>query len=463
MQITIFSIILICVILFFISKKVYRNAFSMFKLLLLLNLILSIGFISGYFIKIGSLSIAYDTFISYLLLLLSIYIILFKRRYSKKILLLGMLFWVNIIFGLIFFFIFPYTGGVIQNIIDWDSYVNGSINLTFNPIISPSIINFTIAAFRFVIIISVLVKVMKTNDWIMYLKVLVIVSYFFIGLGLIEFMEKKILGSNNIIIFLHSFLGSDTKQIYLGIDRLQGLSAEASQFAMTLFILSEVHIYNIIFLNKIKKSTFSSNISILMIYILLVLSTSLNGILLILISIISYTFNCVRKKTRLAFIIFSILIISTCGIILVFNSNISNRLNRLYELFSSIIHGNRYISYETSEAARILSIVQMLKVFVSRPFFGGGLTIIDGHSTFFAVLANFGLIGLIFMYTIIIQVGKNKRGTKVTSHLILLLLTTFFSGGLGYFSVLYYPALIAIYSVVKENHIYKVDLLDKSN
>ena len=100
-----------------------------------------------------------------------------------------------------------------------------------------------------------------------------------------------------------------------------------------------------------------------------------------------------------------------------------------------------YAGLWSSETTRLTSIVECLKIFVSRPIFGVGISITDCHSTVVALLTTLGLSGFICWISIIKRFGNHLNILSV-----ILICAAFFLGGGGLIFSLYFGMLTLSFS-----------------
>ncbi len=455
MSISIFGIILL---LFFILSFIKKQTFhSTYKNVFFIYLLVSINVNVGYLFKIGNVSIGVDTFLSFVLLLMSIPFLL-KKQFNKKIMKLGFYFWFAIIFGLLFLKINPYSNGIIASIDKWDAYITGDLSLDYSASFSPSLFNYIIAALRFPIILSVIFYIVKTNEWFGFLRKSFILTTIIVIYGLLEFLLKRFTNVDIVSSFIIPFFG-EVEFISMSSLRLQGFCKEASQYATVLFLNSELLIFNLIYSVRLKKKIEVKYILILMLcYLIMLLSTSFSAILLLVISAISLVVFVIKNnKTKvLIFIVFLSLFIC-----LMFNSKFNlvfvERINKIFAVLKVILNGNNYQSYETSEGARLTSILYMGKILMNKPLFGIGLGATDAHSTLAAIFANVGIIGGV-VYLLMLKRFGICNNKKTILFFVLILLTMTIMGGFGYFSAIYYPCILTMFSRVtnvKRREIYE--------
>ena len=240
----------------------------------------SISINGGYAFKIGETTVAYNTFLSLLLLLLSIPF-LKKGKYNKKILFWGLIFYLCIGLGILWMDLSPYTGGLVQNLEDWDYIISGSRYISYTIQKSDKLFNYILSGVRFPIILSVGSKIFLDEDIKKWIEKIYKTIPFFVVFGFIEFIMKSIL-SINIYGIVSIFIGDVAE-----FSKLQGLTKEASQYAMTLFIYTIVIVIMSKFdVRKSIKNKYRIDTKLLFcVYILMVLNTSLTSYYFLILSI----------------------------------------------------------------------------------------------------------------------------------------------------------------------------------
>ena len=393
----------------------------------------------GYAIKLGEIKIAYNTVLSLVLMLISLVLII-RRKFNQRILFTGVLFWVVIGVGLIMFSLLPYKGGMIQNIVDWDGYIRGDVDLTNSPQLPPRLFNFLLSAFRFPIILSVAAYVFTGEDIRKIVYKLHRLNPVVIIYGIFEIFANKILHTEITTTIVNVFFGNEG--LVFNTDRLNGFTKEPSQYAVVLFILCMLTI--IYFRFGFFKSKYLFWINIISLFCLMVLSRSLASYYLLAISLLCILIS--SNMSNKAIIIVSSFLGGFVLLLIGMPEYVVERLRRVLMVFDAIIGGYTYQSYATSEGARLVSIYQMIKCLISRPVCGVGLGVTDAHSTFFALLANIGVVGSFLYYKIWYGFAKVKT-TENKKFFWTIIASTFLVGGLGYFSEVYLPFIILCYTI----------------
>ena len=393
----------------------------------------------GYAIKIGETRITYNTVISLILLLISL-LLISRKKYNQGILLVGSLLWGFIFVGLVMFSLFPYKGGMIQNIVEWDGFIRGDAFLTYSPKLPSRLFNYLLAAFRYPIILSVAASVFTVRDIRLVVNKLYRLIYIVFVYGIFEVIAKKVLHSQITTTLVNAFFGNEG--LVFNADRLNGFTKEPSQYAVVLFAFCMLTIiYNRFGFFKRKRRFW---INLLFLFSLMLLSGSLASYYLLAISLLCVLMTSSARNK--AVIIVSCVLGGFVILLTGLPEYVVERLGRVSMVLDAILSGTIYQSYATSEGARLISISQMLKCLSARPICGVGLGVTDAHSTFFALLANVGCLGSFMYYKIWYMFAKVKTAENKKLYCIVII-STLFVGGIGYFSEIYLPFIILCYSV----------------
>lgn len=448
---SVFSICIILLVLKSIFNEGQLNFNVLFKYIFTLYILTSITINTGYAIKIGNSSIAYNTLFSLVLLVLSV-ILIYYKKFNKKILVYGILLYLSVFLGYVLFVIIPYKGGMIQSLELWDGYIRGELPLVYEPSLPHKLFNWIISVIRMPLILSVASYILNKSFMRRMSEKIYALSNLILIYGFIELITKKLLKSTICNIFVTYFFGDIGENGSVG--RLNGFTKEPSQYALVLFIFSLFILIEYRFRTKNDKTIKNKDlISVLIAYKIIWIKLGLIYTLMLFSgSIISYYLFCIsfccflyqidiRKldkciiKPLLIFIVILILLVVIFGL----PSALQSRIDRILNVIKTIYSGQKYQSYETSEGARLVSISEMVKCFINRPLFGVGLGVTDAHSTIFSVLANFGIVGSILLSKIWKEFAKTSFKSK---YFWMIIISMLLSGGLGYFMELYYPFII---------------------
>lgn len=442
MKITPIAILIIFIILYIIVrnyKKDIKNIYiEIFELYFIVSIIMNIG----YFFKLGNTDIGIDTFLSLIVLILSIFM-MFRGYYNKKIMQIGYLFYACVVMSILGGLVFPYGGQWIHSVDLWDAYITGDVDMTGGISFSSQTVIYMIAVIRFPIILSVVSDFYKRGELkgilgLVGMAIITVIIY-----GVLEVLLKKLFGVDT-SPFINMFFG-EADATANGVDRLQGFCKEPSQYATILFGLS---VFQIIEIKQSKgcaaKINAVNHLKLFLLLLLMVVSSSLMALIFALLVIIVYFFLIVPANKKIWWVAAGMVLLIVALIVIPKIEAISIRLERLWLAIKSLADGERFQSYTTSEAARFISMIEMFKLSVHRPLFGIGFGQTDAHSTLAALLGNCGYLGLISYLVILYRCG-NKKMQWYNIYYLLLLSTMMISGGLGYFSKMTIPMLLLLY------------------
>lgn len=441
MKITPIAILVIFIILFIIVKNykadIKKFYIEIFELYFLVSIIMNIG----YFLKIDNFDVGIDTFLSLVVFILSLPMIFFGY-YDKKLLKTGCILYACVIFSVVGGLILPYSGEWIHSLDLWDSYINGSVNMSGTIAFSSQTVIYLIAVIRFPVIFSVVYYFYKQgslkNIFGLVNKAVVITILY----GVIEVVLKKIIGVDT-TPYINQFFG-EAEATASGVDRLQGLCKEPSQYATILFGLSEFQILEIRLNSGYSaKKKRVNNLKLIILLLFMLLSGSFIALLFAVLVVITYFFLVVPSSKKIRWVVAGVIFLIAALIVIPRIESVAVRVERLWLVIKSLSDG-RFGSGSTSEAARFISIIEMFKLSLQRPLFGIGLGQTDAHSTLAAILGNCGYLGLISYLLILYRCG-NGHAKQYNIFYLLLLIPMLISGGLGYLSQITTPMLLMLF------------------
>lgn len=188
---------------------------------------------------------------------------------------------------------------------------------------------------------------------------------------------------------------------------LQGLTREPSHLASAMFWLGLI----IIFSNYSKRFIWKM---LLCVSLFMLISRSFSGILFILALYTIYAIENNKKK-----FIYSLLLIIVAPVILL-SSSFSYYVDRIGNVLALLKLGGA--STTISEHVRVISIIENLKIFLSRPFFGIGIGTTYAHGALPSILSNIGILGFLTWFVFFIFKGIGKMKFNVTNALIVTVL-----------------------------------------
>ena len=462
------SVFIIITLIYFFVRDKRKTIEQYFRKVFIFALCFIIFSNVGYFVEFGDFKLTYRAFFSIFLFFISLFIILLKGNYNKKIIYTGFLLVTSILIGYFSLAINPYQGGIIHLQTQWDGFVFGTVDLDYS--LNLQIDFETIfKVIQFPVILSVAAECfVKGDNKGGFLSLLLKISNYILIYSIIELIAIKVFSfplSKYITIPIFGEL--DTMTIYSS-ERLQGFFSEASHYAGAMFIWGLLNIFQI---NILKKSLSDKgqhakikaniNICLLRLFIIaliLIASTSFVGIMYIVLLILAALFYC-TKINKIA--INSILIlVALLGLFIITNESVMNslglsslfvRINRLIISINNLLNGG--IGLASSEGARFTSMFYMIRIVVARPLFGVGAGLTDAHSTFFALLGNIGMDGTFFVARIYSQFGGVKQ--ERLSIYFILIVYLMFAGSFGQAFDFQYPMVLffAGYAFSKEKEI----------
>ena len=439
-----FSFVVVLVILAIFFKDYNKRLEVFFKHIFLLNVYLSIFLNVGWFFKLGSTELGYSFLPSTILIVVGIICLIADKKYDKKLLLFGVLFILGVVLGILFFFVTPYRGGIIQN--SWDEYVMGNEELTYDPVID---INFMslFSIVRYPIILSIAFAIFKKEDWISAHRQVMSLSTIVIVYGFIELLCKSVLNLNMTRLFLNPIFG-EAFPTYALTERMQGLFKEPSHYSLGLYLLALLCLLRIRVLSQGSRRKYRlEHVRLVCILFLMLASTSFSSLIYLAAVVVLYPFIC--RGVRASVIIFFSAIVLALALMVGTNQWLMStmglgsyyeRINRAIHSVASLMSGN--MATGSSEGARFSSIFSMISILFHRPLFGIGMGVTDAHSTVFAVLGNFGLVGFGLWVAMLVRFGNIKKcgGFFVFTVLVSMM----FAGGVGFFTLMEYPFIFAI-------------------
>ena len=401
MSITPIGILYIIILLFLLLCK--NNFEKIFLFCLTTNLFIE----AGYAIKIGTEKYYFFfTITDYFLAGYCLCMILRKHiNISKKWLCLAL----SYIIPVIMLIVFPSNALITPYGVYLDEVLYGSEEL-----VHPSFgIQTVKTSFIFLLYLTIPIYLYSQyglNDYKKLLRKLSGIIKIFLALGLLEYFIKNVLDLNdmwgNMITFLFG-----TFDVSFTEGRLRGdsyelilFTRESSHYAYTIFLSSIVLFAN----NLINKRKNGFSFSLLICFLLLILSTSFSSLLFFIgfISLFLVYRWFIERPTSYRKEIFStailiMLLFITLPVILsnMGDGFIGDRLSNL------VINWRDFMAFDltrvvtlgdNSSQARIFSVMHALEAFSSRPLFGLTLGMVTCHGATASFLASVGIIGLYF-------------------------------------------------------------------
>lgn len=354
----------------------------------------------GYFIKVAGVELEYNDVLLAILFVLSLFLILDIKKFSRKIVINSLLLLTIILIGIVWCIISPAETNVIDFNHSWDFYLRGVANQMLPVSFSMQGI---LMFFRVIIFVSILFTaytVISENEWMMIassvltkFKVVIIYCVFeYIGKTLLKLPLNE---------YLNIFFGKGVSTGG-GLDRLQGLCREPSYYALALFNFIALALI-VGYFRKTKEYLW-----IAVAITLGILSTSFSFWICLIATVLLWTYLKGENNKRVRFVIMGGIAILFCSLVVMISSNPflimaiesnSEILNRIAESVMQIRNGfagTITIGKDfSSEAARLGGGVLTLKAGLLRPLFGLGIGTAYCVTGLICIFANIGLIGLV--------------------------------------------------------------------
>ena len=438
-----FSVLLIAILLILLVRDFERGLNRYFKHVFFIYAAVVMFSNVGNFIEIGTFTMTNRAFLSAFSFLIAAFIVVFNKKYDRKILFAGGALCICVFLGYLNLMLKPYTGGVANALPLWDALVYGMGDLDHHPGFSFDI-ETIFKVVHFPIVLSVAAKVFADQSTKKtFLGRLLRISDFVLAYSVIELIAIKGFGFSISRYIVIPFFG-ESEATFVYTDRLQGLFKEASHYAGALFIWGFLNIFQLHIAQKNGGKTAACRLRLLLIEVLLIVSTSFVGLMYAALMIIAYVFYCTKWNKML--FTFVLLLVCVVGVGIVTNetlmtsfglSRVHQRIEKTLETFQRLANGEFGVA--SSEGARFTSMFYMIKSLAARPFFGVGAGITDAHSTLLATLANLGLCGTVAVGYMYLRFGKISSHRFSFYCIIILYLT--FAGSFGGIFDFQYPML----------------------
>lgn len=372
----------------------------------------------GYFAKVNEKLVGYDFVASMVVFCLSL-ILLCRKKYDKRVLIMGGALLFSIFLGVLSCAARPYKPGVI---VDFDGYVLG---FDVKPVkVKPSFAMFKTAfvVVRIVAIFSVAAKIFgtraektKISDALLWLGRVMAVYGFF------EIAVKKSFGVNLTERYYNVFFG-ETPHTFALVDRYQGLYKEPSHYATYFSFFGFLALLKLVG-DKNKRyssgvcAVIADNLFFFAVVFLLAYSTSFGAYLYVVLLLFMYFWFYISPKGKF-FWTWGFLLLTAAAFLVVGFTPLKTKwnLDRLYERASSfcyslfcLLKGDEPTF--TSEGARLTSAFFALKYFAARPILGIGLSYVESNTTTLSLLGSVGIAGsalLVCFYAAFARTSKKS-------------------------------------------------------
>jgi hypothetical protein len=370
----------------------------------------------GTFFNSDGIQILYDDILLGILFPLSVINILKIRKINYKLFKSASIFIAIIIIGIVTLRFYPARVKTVDFSHSWDLFMRGDLNqMQYISYKSQSILMLV----RVIIFISIMIaaKAIYTDvDWINTGRKVLKVFKAFILFVCFEAILKFIfhLDTNNIIFPIFAREATTLGEL----NALQGLSREPSYFALAVFNIC-ITFFTI---GKISSSDKTKHKNhwywILTILFLGVISSSFSILIVLICLLLIWSYFQAKEKDiffiKLLLPYISIFI-GIWIVILTLNLLISIPiLSRITEALTQIKNGinNSYVVGKdfSSEAARLIGIIESFRSYLSRPLLGLGIGTTYCTSGLICILCNIGFIGFIYWFrTLIVHYSSSQN------------------------------------------------------
>ena len=335
--------------------------------------------------------------------------------------------------------IFPFGGTTIGASGSWDRFYYGLESMT--PVgMGTRTLLVMIRLALWLLIMCAASAVLQERDYLVAAQAVIMFGKFQIVWGLIEFVTKNLLGTTA-MTDIAQFVFPSKDSVYLslnfrgGIAAIQGFTREPSHFAMAVFFFVLIEfLLNRCVLNREKKDTQW----IILAVILMALSGAFTAVVGLMILGFYALYFYFESRSGLADkmnhidirIVFTLMAIAFMAIALmptvidVFgNSFYAKKFENVINNMGVLLSQNYGLLSGTSDALpRMISIVDCLFIFFSRPLFGIGPGVVNPFSGIIATLADYGIVFTIFWYVVVGVFTRKTSGRTGTRLFIVLLI-----------------------------------------
>ena len=388
------AILLTLLIALFIGRKL--------KSLIVVAFIVDLFFEMGYATALGSQNLNYkQVSLDFVL----VYCLLHLKDVSSNLVRPFVFLSLSYVASIIILYFYPSDAWIATTEVSWDDILFDG-RMPVHPSFSMEGVKMTVRMISYLLIIVYVYSTFAVDDYKWIIKKSANVIKIFLILGIIEFFVKNVLfmgetwGSVLEVIFGYS---EDT--VYEG--RLRGNSyelnlftREASHYAYILFVCTIV-----LFTNNVIEKKRKISLSLLSCIFLIVFSTSfssllfLSGFLLFYLSYRWYILNPQSRKKEIYTFVFLVSIVAPIFTLFLGSNNdnfvgerLVNMLGNFGDFFSNDWNYGSSLG-DGSSQVRIVSVIQTLIAFTSRPFFGLSWGTAYCHGATAQFLASVGIVG----------------------------------------------------------------------
>lgn len=450
-----------------------KNINKIFKEMIILTAVCSLNIRMGYMLKSGNNTFSFSSILVYLTGLLSLHLILNKRKVQKKLTLSVMGMFAVISFGAFRNIMVPYEQRVITG--NWTDYVLGKNVESYISGQSLQVGYYLTLFFIGLILIASNVAFSKDDFGEIFTSIIKF-SKLSIIVGYIEYFTKNIFHSQIVTDLFIAFLGSQGAQQNELVDRgghfaVQGATKESSMFTTVLFYIAVMLIIDYAN-NKLQ----AKKKWILGCLCLLVLNPAVSSIVyLCIICLICISYNDIIGVKKFSGINIGriILIVLVMGgviysailnIDVMLNSNnyLLRRIGLSLQQLQVIVSGVGTLMY-SSEAIRLSGIIYDLKLFIQRPFLGFGLGAVSCNSGIVTMLVNVGILGFLAWYFVLNKYMsiKNSFSETIFSMYIVILPSIVLNDYETIFCIVI-PIVLRCFSYLTESNVLDEKTIDMS-
>ena len=438
----ILSIVVFCLLIYIMLRRnTYMNRYTD---LFVIACVIKIYWFQGYFLKIGHYEISTIASLSnYFLLIYSLYLVVTKKvNIDMKIFksaswLLGI-----VCLGMIYEKIHPYSGLLMpiqDDVTNWDRYILGECSMyPYVPGISEMVRSlFDITSFVFIIVVF---KSVFSYKWFVtpYMKIIGLLKYG-IYYGYLEWIIKNLLGNLTITYsFAEMLLGANEISIYTEATSrdgifytIQGLTREPSYLNGYLFTLALLMLFGNILKRMAKKHKLEipntyNNVTLTLCITLFFFTGGFSAVWFLLIvgicalllrireSGISIGEFLIRKKMFL--VSFTVICIMAVGV-LSQNDYFYARIMDAFAIINFLSDSSGFAGIAAlgsgdsigSTIARFVSLYEGIIIFIDRPLMGLSYKVQSIHDWSLMLTINIGIIGMCFLYKMLISSKEKQR------------------------------------------------------
>ena len=401
----------------------------------------------GTFLNIGGFSVTHIIALKYLTLMYAvIYFVALKFHINKHLLINWLCLIISIFMGCILLIFYHYKEPIVCALSGtWDQYF-AKVATKVVPVFSSYNVNVLVHTFTLLVIALIVYSGFHREDYGLIIEKLLKLSKLVVVFGIGEVIIKDIFHSTLYNSFLRVFLGKsnsatfDTLLERGRLYRLQGLSAESSTYAFSMFICC------LIFFKYRKRIWLSLSV------ILMMLSTAFTAIAFLGLFAVIYLLakSSMDKNEKKKAIIWTSVII---GIFFAFciafsfgsiSSNISffkeneygKRIADAFERIHMIVN-NDYVEgvvpqgVQGSTFTRMISSYTTLRYVLDRPLFGYGLGTFSNFGYTSNLVSSIGIIGFVFWNSFLFYGNLKYKKTGIEYHALVVIwyAINLFNGG----------------------------------